>query len=587
MVDLRHVAGQPGSWKVTDYHKPFGGWAGATVRWARGADGSAGRLIMGTVVVSTGDLATMDADDGLDDGVVDLQYVAARPKSWDIDTRQLTPIGDIDGDGRDDLLAARVDSRGLEGYLFSPSILPGVAAFWGSPPARWLRLLVLPDSPIAQFFPGMVGIAAAWRVGAVAASSAGDVDGDGLGDFLLGDPGLSVDRPAGMVFLAMSADLGTVDRVDGRTDSRLLLANFPGDADADGFPNPVDRDDDADGVADDEDAFPLDPAESADTDSDGVGNNADAFPSDLNEAHDNDGDGVGDNADPDDDNDGTLDTDDHFPFDSSASTDTDGDGVDDSRDAFPDNPAEGADADGADGVRDGSIEIERALSQTGSWILRSGQLGYSASLVSALGDINRDRIPELYIGARSSYSDAIILSGADLHAADAADGTVDRAIELWQVSWRPKSWWLQGHRLGDVPRMPFSYDMSGDNGPDLLIGQPGAGNGDLPGLVQVIPQYILRRLDRQDSVIPGGVVRLHLVGGLELWRLSGEAGGDEAGTSLAMDYFNADPRADLVVSAPGNGQQCIDGCRTGGSVDRIHRHAGLRRRWQRRRGHRL
>ena len=52
--------------------------------------------------------------------------------------------------------------------------------------------------------------------------------------------------------------------------------------------------------------------------------------------------------------------------------------------------------------------------------------------------------------------------------------------------------------------------------------------------------------------VDDGVVRLHLVGGLELWRLSGEAGGDEAGTSLAMDYFNADSRADLVVSAPGN-----------------------------------
>ena len=94
--------------------------------------------------------------------------------------------------------------------------------------------------------------------------------------------------------------------------------------------------------------------------------------------------------------------------------------------------------------------------------------------------------------------------------------------------------------------------MSGDYSPDLPVGQPGAGNGDFPGRVQVIPQYILRRLDPQDSVIPDGVVRLHLVAGLELWRLSGEAGGDEAGTSLAMDYFNADPRADLVASAPGN-----------------------------------
>ena len=100
------------------------------------------------------------------------------------------------------------------------------------------------------------------RVSTLAASSAGDVDGDGLGDFLLGDPGLSVDRPAGMVFLAMSADLGTVDRVDGCTDSRLLLAHFPGDADADGFPNPVDRDDDGDGIGDASDLFPNDAARS-------------------------------------------------------------------------------------------------------------------------------------------------------------------------------------------------------------------------------------------------------------------------------------------------------------------------------------
>ena len=59
---------------------------------------------MGTAVVSTGDMATMDADNGPKEGNVNLQYIAARPNSWDIDTRQLAPIGDIDGDG--------VDTRG-------------------------------------------------------------------------------------------------------------------------------------------------------------------------------------------------------------------------------------------------------------------------------------------------------------------------------------------------------------------------------------------------------------------------------------------------------------------------------------------
>ena len=47
-----------------------------------------------------------------------------------------------------------------------------------------------------------------------------------------------------------------------------------------------DPDDDGDGIGDDQDAFPNDPAEWDDTDGDGIGNNADA---------DDDGDGVSDN----------------------------------------------------------------------------------------------------------------------------------------------------------------------------------------------------------------------------------------------------------------------------------------------------
>ena len=47
------------------------------------------------------------------------------------------------------------------------------------------------------------------------------------------------------------------------------------DTDGDGFPDVVDSDDDNDNVPDDQDAFPLDPAEWVDTDGDGTGNNAD------------------------------------------------------------------------------------------------------------------------------------------------------------------------------------------------------------------------------------------------------------------------------------------------------------------------
>ncbi|MDP6856819.1 MAG: hypothetical protein QGH13_04745 [Candidatus Thalassarchaeaceae archaeon] len=81
-------------------------------------------------------------------------------------------------------------------------------------------------------------------------------------------------------------------------------------------------DTDRDGVVDDDDAFPSDPAESRDSDSDGVGDNSDAFPSDANESVDSDSDGVGDNSDA-------------FPNNSGETTDSDGDGVGDNTDAYP------------------------------------------------------------------------------------------------------------------------------------------------------------------------------------------------------------------------------------------------------------
>ena len=82
-------------------------------------------------------------------------------------------------------------------------------------------------------------------------------------------------------------------------------------------------DGDGDGVPDEDDAFPDDPAASVDTDGDGAPDawnaNAtqeqiaasdlviDALPNDPNEQIDSDGDGVGNNADLDDDNDGLSD----------------------------------------------------------------------------------------------------------------------------------------------------------------------------------------------------------------------------------------------------------------------------------------
>ncbi len=122
----------------------------------------------------------------------------------------------------------------------------------------------------------------------------------------------------------------------------------------------VGPDADDDGVADADDAFPDNPAESADTDGDGTGDNADELPEDPAETKDSDEDGVGDNTDAfdddpketkDTDSDGVGDNGDEFPDDPKESKDTDGDGVGDNADELPGDPNETKDSD-SDGIGD-------------------------------------------------------------------------------------------------------------------------------------------------------------------------------------------------------------------------------------------
>ena len=126
----------------------------------------------------------------------------------------------------------------------------------------------------------------------------------------------------------------------------LIIPDGAPDMDHDGVPNDADMDDDNDGIADTDDAFPLESEEWADKDGDLIGDNLDAdidgdgigddtnqngtpdyeeldfdgdgvdraqsvpwdaFPLDPNEWRDTDGDGIGDNADTDDDGDGWSD----------------------------------------------------------------------------------------------------------------------------------------------------------------------------------------------------------------------------------------------------------------------------------------
>ena len=188
-----------------------------------------------------------------------------------------------------------------------------------------------------------------------------DTDNDGLGDNFADDDDDADGIPDADDPYPLDTDNDGIDNVvdtdDDGDDYPDLEDAFPLDpsewldTDLDGVGNNADTDDDNDGALDDDDAFPLDASETTDTDGDGVGDNSDVFPDDPTEWSDFDEDGIGDNADTDDDNDGVPDVDDVFPFDPERSKDSDMDGYADVDDAFPNDPNEWSDVDG-DGIGD-------------------------------------------------------------------------------------------------------------------------------------------------------------------------------------------------------------------------------------------
>ncbi|MFB3785397.1 MAG: DUF5060 domain-containing protein [bacterium] len=134
--------------------------------------------------------------------------------------------------------------------------------------------------------------------------------------------------------IAVATGANTIDVPEFIVDLALLITPGPApDIDGDGVPNGRDTDNDEDGIANAEDAFPLETEEWADQDADWIGDNQDA---------DDNGDGTGDDIN----RNGTPDF---------QELDFDGDGVDQANaipwDAFPWNPAEWRDTD-SDGTGD-------------------------------------------------------------------------------------------------------------------------------------------------------------------------------------------------------------------------------------------
>ena len=286
-IDLRRVAALTGNWKFIGQR-----WAnvGASVSTSTDLNGDGlVELILGSggtygaYVVSGAGLGSMDSADGSLDGLIDLQHAPSPPNSWEVRGLSAAAAGDVDGDGLGDLMLG--ESYPAETYLLHGSDLDRVPGVIDS--------ISLDEGTAVWKFAG---------AGGHTLFAAGDLDGDGLGDLLMGDTGSWGYR--GVAYVLLGADMAVLDEADGTADRSVALHNVAGDTDGDGVRNIVDQDDDGDGLTDRDDFFPLINDDAGlthrdDDDGDGVPDVDDAFPRDPDEWADSDGDGIGDNADPD------------------------------------------------------------------------------------------------------------------------------------------------------------------------------------------------------------------------------------------------------------------------------------------------
>jgi len=206
---------------------------------------------------------------------------------------------------------------------------------------------------------------------------------------------------------------------DGVNDYYDAFLNDPAetlDTDGDGIGNNADNDDDNDGVADVNDAAPLDArvsfitarrdidgdgipnANDPDKDNDGFDNAADAFPLDETEWLDSDADGIGNNSDDDDDGDGLLDSADEFPADPNNVLDDDNDGIANRFDVDPSDAnidvAVKLNFDGVDSLgvseaiaSDTAAVNQKSTSQKGSFFARILQALIPSAIADTLEDI--------------------------------------------------------------------------------------------------------------------------------------------------------------------------------------------------------